>query len=61
MTEQQRQQYISQGTKDLILDDKKQRYNLDKEGRVKTPNNPYYVLNLKEIKIYKIDKSIIKK
>lgn len=61
MTTDQRQQYLNQGHRHLILDSNKQRYNLDKDGRYKPPNTPTYVLDLEEMKIYEISKSVIKK
>jgi len=61
MTDQQRQQLLSQGTRYIILDEKKQRYNLDSKGNRKIPNTPYYVLDLEKMSINEIDKSIIKK
>jgi len=61
MTEEQRQQLLSSGTKYIILDENKKRYNLDSKGNRKMPNTPYYVLDLKKMSINEIDKSIIKK
>ena len=61
MTPTQRQQLLSSGHRYLILDEKKQRYNIDDKGRAKVPNTPYYVLDLETMTISKIDPLIIKK
>lgn len=61
MTETQRQKLLSSGTKYIILDENKKRYNRDDKGNVKVPNTPYYVVDLRTLELSQIDKTIIKK